>query len=179
MGCHTWFWNEWKHIPKKDIKALIEYRSKKQDNKTFEEYRSFMQKFFEDCVKDGDYDMAEYLRHQINSKTQWKKDELLNRYRKRITKRKISRHELIGLLRKLDDIFYPSKYYEVPEKYSDNFRIYDYEAEPWYSVKDFENYIKNNPNTKIECKSDNPYEYAKSILKEFFNEYPHGMVDLG
>lgn len=184
MGCHTWFRNEWKHIPKKDIKILIEDSIEDQNKKvnkldTFEEYRKFMNSYYNECVEHGAIEMANYLFPQINSRAAWKKD-CRDTYRcKQLKRRKISRHELIGHLKHLDWCYYPDKYYNVPRTYGDNFRIYDYDAEPWYSVEDFDEYIKSNPDKKITCSSDNPYEYARNILKQFFEEYPYGKVELG
>lgn len=181
MGCHTWFRNEWKHIPKKDIKLLIEKLSKEPVNKldTFEKYRTFMRDYYQECININDLDQAKYLLPQINSRACWKKERRSDIRRKMIKNRKISRHELISNLRHLDWVYYPDKYYDVPHTYGDDFRIYDYEAEPWYSVEDFKDYIKNNPDKRITCDSDNPYEYAISVLKQFFEEYPHGRVELG
>lgn len=184
MGCHTWFRNEWKHIPKKDIKILIATRLKEQANQvnkldTFAKYREFMISYYNECVKSDDTEMANYLFPKINSKTAWKKDCRDDYRYKRLKRRKISRHELIGNLKHLDWCYYPDKYYNVPRTYGDNFRIYDYDTEPWHSVEEFDEYIKNNPDKKIACNSDKPYEYARNILKQFFEEYPHGIVELG
>ena len=148
MGCHTWFYNEWKHISEEDIKSLI----KKYD----EDYKI------------------------------WKKETGEEDLYKRIHSPKISRHKLVGMLRRLD-WNYPDKYYDVPG-YGDNFRIYDYDAEPWYSVEDFEKYIEQNPNIEVTynriegdkwVKIPNGIEYAKNIMREFFERYPHGKIELG
>lgn len=192
MGCHTWFRNEWKYIPKKDIKLLIkkydeDYKSRFVKNQTFDEYRKFNQEYYDECIQSGDIGMANYLRKKISSKSHWKKEHRKDVLYKRIHKRKISRHELIGILRKLDWVYYPDKYYNV-HKYYDAFRIYDYEAKPWYSLEDFEKYIEQNPDTKVTCNKvegdkyvemPDGIEYAKSVVKEFFEEYPHGVIELG
>ena len=192
MGCHTWFRNEWKYIPKKDIKFLIkkydeDYKYRYIKNQTFDEYRKFNQEYYDDCIQANDIDMAKYLRNKINSKTQWKKECKDDALYKRIHRRKISRHELIRILRKLDWVYYPDKYYDVPG-WHDNFRIHDYDAEPWYSLEDFEKYIEQNPDIKVtynKVKGDkfvempNGIEYAKNIVREFFEKYPHGQIELG
>lgn len=187
MGCHTWFQNQWEFIPNTDIKSLIEKYNEEYEyipnkNPTFKEYQKSMQSYYNEYIKDENYDMAKYLKPRMNSRAWWKKDIYRkNSLYRKINKRKISRHELINVLRKLDWINYPNKYYNVPTKYSDNFRIYDYNAKPWYSVEDFENYIKDNPKTEIRCFEENiknPYEYALNIVKEFFKTYPHGRIML-
>ena len=192
MGCHTWFRNEWKYIPKKDIKFLIkkydeDYKCRFIKNQTFDEYRRFNQEYYDECIQSGDIELAKYLRNKINSKTQWKKKRKEDDRYKCIHRHKISRHELIRILRKLDWVYYPDKYYNVPG-YHDNFRIHDYDAEPWYSLEDFEKYIEQNPDTivtyyKVEggkfVKMPDGIKYAKSIIKEFFEKYPHGVIELG
>lgn len=191
MGCHTWFYNEWKHISEEDIKSLIkkydeDYKIRFIKNQTFDEYRKFNQEYYDECIQSGDIEMAKYLRNQINSKSHWRKERKEENLYKCIHKRKISRHKLVGILRRLD-WNYPDKYYDVPG-YHDNFRIHDYDAEPWYSVEDFEKYIEQNPNievtyNKIEgdkwVKMPNGIEYAKNIMREFFERYPHGKIELG
>lgn len=192
MGCHTWFKNEWKYIPKKDIKLLIkkydeEYKYRAIKNQTFDEYRKFYQEYYDECIQSGDIGTAHYLKNKINSKTQWKKECKMDNLYKRIHRRKMYRGELIRMLRKLDWVYYPSKYYDVPE-YHDNFRIHDYDAEPWYSLEDFEKYVEQNRYVKVTYNKvedgkfveiSDGIEYAKNIIKEFFKKYPHGVIELG
>ena len=71
MGCHTWFRNEWKYIPKKDIKFLIkkydeDYKCRFIKNQTFDEYRRFNQEYYDECIQSGDIELAKYLRNKIN-----------------------------------------------------------------------------------------------------------------
>ena len=214
MGCYTWFYNRTKDIPNKHL-AILKKKIVK-DEKQHCQYPTFKDWIDSETDEDLIYDyqlrmnMAlqnndelaiEYYRKQINKaldpahrgykKSEWKKYWNRRKKIKRLLTQKIHKNELLSIL-KYELILFNNDYYELGDtnEFCNTFRIYDYDAEPWYCLDDFIQYIQEHPNCvwrykynenneRIKYNGKEAEDEAIAIVKDFFTKYPNGKIRLG
>ena len=109
---------------------------------------------------------------------------------RRLSNKKIHKNELLRLISEY--VSYDKIYYDLGDvkEFRNTFRIYDDNAEPWYCVDDFIQYIQEHPNCVWRYKYNENNERIKyngkeaedepiAIVKEFFTKYPNGQIHLG
>ena len=214
MGCYTWFYNRTKNIPNKHLEILKKkiVKDEKQhcqypifkdwiDSETDEDLIYDYQLRLDNALQNNDELAIEYYRKKINKalepahrgykKSEWKKYWHKRKKIKRLLTKKFHKNELLSIFKE-ELILFDNGYYGLSyvEGYYNNFRIYDYDAEPWYCVDDFVKYVKDNPNSVWIKKHNENNEYVEiprqeaeqiaiGIVTEFFQKYPNGRIRLG
>lgn len=109
---------------------------------------------------------------------------------RKLKAKSISKSELIRVIRKIDTFsficnpFLERKgwYCDIVPGYGDNFRIHDYDAEPWFCYEDFCKYLEEHPEREVyisDCDKSECIKVAKEIVKGFFEKHPNGYITLG
>jgi hypothetical protein len=168
MGCHTWFY-------KKVDLTLDEFYEK--EIKSVKKDLNYSLKTQEKVDKLG---INEYLKQNPNSP--WEVKDLRNlHYDINNTKYVLSVLEsrTLNLNDYLEDTFSYYVYIEgkgfyVDTDYHDLFRIYGYPEDKLFSLKETLDFI-----TKYEKENDVKVEVEMNLLKEFWDEFPDGMIDFG
>ena len=215
MGCHTWFYVKIESLSKKDLNFLKQetFRGVKSwcEYPTFKEWKDMYAELAEDMEDYAEYakdhdDMRKYnlcmkeRRKYLNPpKKKWRKYSYnKKRILKKLTARSLSRSELIRVIINAKEFIFcknpfPDRkgwYCDKVFGYCDNFRIYDYDAEPWLCYDDFVKYLEEHPDKKVNVleynketnkfeRREDSIEQAKSTVKEFFEKYPDGYIELG
>ena len=215
MGCHTWFFAKIEDFSKKELNFLKRetIRGVKFwcDYPTFEEWKETEQELADDMLEYAEYwkgdggDMIKYercmkeRRKYLNpSKKKWRQYRYNKKYiLKKLTAKSLSRSECIRVIRKAKEFIFRKDphgrkgwYCDRVFGYSDNFRIYDYDAEPWLCYEDFMKYLEEHPDRKVDVfeynketekfdRREDSVEIAKQVVKEFFEKHPDGYIELG
>lgn len=214
MSCDTHFENRTKDIPNKHLEIIKKQLHK--DEKLYCQYPTFKdwikseidedliydyQLRLDNALQNNDELAIEYYRKQINKaldpahrgykKSEWKKYWYKRKKIKRLLSNKFHKNELLSLFKK-EKILFDNDYYALyyVNGYYNNFRVYDYDAEPWYCLDDFLQYVKDNPNSVwikrfnenneyVEIPRQEAEQIAIGIVTEFFQKYPNGRIRLG
>lgn len=214
MSCDTWFENRTKDIPNKHLEIIKKQLHK--DEKLYCQYPTFKDWIISETDEDllidiyrrldnailcKDESAIQYFKKIIHKATdpaqrEWKKSEWKKYWHKRkkiksLLTKKFHKNELLSIFKE-ELILFDNGYYDLSyvNEYYNNFRIYDYDAEPWCCVDDFLKYIKDNPNSVwikrynenneyVEIPRQEAEQIAIGIVTEFFQKYPNGRIRLG
>ena len=207
MGCHTWFYAKPSNYNRKDLNMLKQMALQRVKMfyrwDSFDEWKQSQINFAPEWME-----LAEEMKQEGNmysyrdAMSKWRKcmnplrrDWLKLRRERTDTIRKlkaksISRNELIRIMRKNVEHFsyikdpFPEKrgwYCSIVPGYSDNFRIHDYDAKPWFCYEDFCKYLEEHPDKEVySCiEEGDKVEAAKKVVKRFFEMHPEGFISLG
>lgn len=167
MGCHTWFYKKIERPTDFEIKTVVINRLMREadfnlrlinqretiDDDILEAYPEWTPEYATECLEH-----TKQVIEAINSDT-IDKDELYQMYCDYAD-------ELM--------VWVPGHgFYQEADGYHDLFRKYGYPEDMLFSYEDTMDYINNQDN---ECYT---YESTELHLKEFWAEYPNGMIKFG
>lgn len=151
---------------------------------------AFAQGFYSKCIKPTKDPSKRSFKKSVWKRERW------NMYRLH-KKKKLRSGELKGLLRYYDFIIRKAEYYwddngwrYVDVDNCDKFRIDDYDR-VFYNLVEFEQYISDNPTAVYMVNKDGRLyncndvnqevltKWALDAVQGFFNQYPHGRIELG
>ena len=200
MGCHTWFGNHEKYVTRRDLSLMkkdIIRMVGKNDKMTYAGFCRFYAELVEDYRCEVEAEIEKYgkcsksweitMRDWKNpTKQKWHKFIKKYRYAERLKRKKLSRHHALGIIKKTRYLLWHRKHYYDLCSYGwhDNFRYYDYNQEPLYSMQDVDRLLANTEKKfYIDRETDGDQENVKQQVREicakFFEQYPHGIICFG
>lgn len=213
MSCYTWYYNKFDDISKHHLnllkkklidstKYVSQYPTFKDwiESETEEDLIYYYNSRLQEVLKYNIYSDIEYCRKKINKasdpahrgykKSVWKKYNYKQKKIRRLSNKKIHKNELLRLISEY--VSYDKIYYDLGDvkEFRNTFRIYDDNAEPWYCLDDFIQYIQEHPNCvwrykynenneRIKYNGKEAEDEAIVIVKDFFTKYPNGQIHLG